>query len=141
VSSGQISKNTGKATFDGIVVQKQWAKANADFLAKFLKVIAAADEDYRKNTAKWTPDSEQIKAVAKVTGGKPEDVAAGMKLYRFPTLAEQVSPTWLGGGAKGGAAGSLAATAAFLKSQGTIQNVLPDYSVGVNPSYAQAAMK
>ena len=141
VTSGKISKDTGKATFDGIVAQKEWAKANADFMAKFLKAIAAADDDYRKNAAKWTKDSDQVKAVAKVTGAKPEDVPAGMKLYRFPTLAEQVSPTWLGGGAKSGAAASLAATAAFLKAQGTIQNVLPDYATGVNPSYAQAAAK
>ena len=141
VTSGKISKDTGKATFDGIVAQKEWAKANADFMTKFLKAIAAADEDYRKNNAKWTKDSDQVKAVAKVTGAKPEDVPAGMKLYRFPTIAEQTSPTWLGGGAKSGAAASLAATAAFLKAQGTIQNVLPDYSASVNPSYAQAAAK
>jgi taurine transport system substrate-binding protein len=141
ISSGQITKNTGKATFDGIVAQKEWAKANADFMAKFIKAIAAADDDYRKNAAKWTKDSDQVKAVAKVTGAKPEDVPAGMKLYRFPTIAEQTSPTWLGGGAKSGAAASLAATAAFLKAQGTIQNVLPDYAVGVNPSYARAAAK
>jgi taurine transport system substrate-binding protein len=141
ISSGKISKDTGKATFDGIVAQKEWAKANADFMAKFIKAIAAADEDYRKNAAKWTADSDQVKAVAKITGAKPEDVVAGMKLYRFPTLAEQVSPTWLGGGAKGGAAASLTATATFLKAQGTIQNTLSDYSTGVNPSYAQAAAK
>jgi taurine transport system substrate-binding protein len=141
ISSGKISKDTGKATFDGVVAQKDWAKANADFMAKFIKAIAAADDDYRKNSAKWTPESDMVKAVAKITGAKPEDVPPGMSLYRFPTLAEQTSPTWLGGGAKGGAAGSLAATAQFLKSQGTIQNVLPDYSVGVNPSYAQAAAK
>jgi taurine transport system substrate-binding protein len=139
ITSGDITRQTGKATFDGVVVNREWAKANADFVTKFVQVLAAADDNYRKNKDKWTKDSPMIQAVAKVTGAKAEDVPAGMALYRFVPAAEQASNTWLGGGKAGGAAQSLAATAAFLKAQGTIQNVLPDYSVGVNPAFAQRA--
>jgi taurine transport system substrate-binding protein len=141
ISSGQISRDTGKATFDGVIANREWAKSNPDFLVKFLRVLAAADEDYRKNTAKWSAGSPMVAAVAQITGAKPEDVPAGMALYRFPTLAEQTSRTWLGGGKDGGAAKSLSATAAFLRSQGTIASTLPDYSVGVNPRYAELAAK
>jgi taurine transport system substrate-binding protein len=140
-SSGKISKETGKATFDGVVAQRDWAKANQDFVVKFIKAVAAADEDYRKNRSKWVVGSPMVKAVADITGAKAEDVPAGMALYQFPSIAEQVSKTWLGGGKGGGAAQSLAATAAFLKSQGTINNTLADYSVGVNPRYAELAGK
>lgn len=140
-SSGKISKETGKATFDGVVAQRDWAKANQDFVVKFIKAVAAADDDYRKNKGKWVVGSPMVKAVADITGAKAEDVPAGMALYQFPTIAEQVSKTWLGGGKNGGAAQSLAATANFLKSQGTINNTLPDYSVGVNPRYAELAGK
>jgi len=140
-SSGRISKDTGKATFDGIVAQRDWAKANQDFVVKFLKAVAEADEDYRKNAAKWAVGTPQVNAVANVTGAKPEEVPAGMKLYRFPTIAEQTSKAWLGGGKDSGAAKSLAATADFLKSQGTISATLPDYSVGVNARYAEMAGK
>ena len=139
ISSGQISKETGKTTFDGIVVNKDWAKDNADFLVKVTKILAKADEDYRANKVKWTADSAQVKSVAKITGAKPEDVPAAIALYRFPTLKEQASKSWLGGGKDGGAAQSLQATANFLKLQGTIASVLADYSVGVNPIYAQKA--
>ena len=139
ISSGQISKETGKTTFDGIVVNKEWAKDNVDFLVKVTKILARSDEDYRANKAKWTPDSPQVKSVAKITGAKPEDVPAAIALYRFPTLKEQTTNTWLGGGKDGGAAKSLLATANFLKSQGTIANALGDYSTGVNPIYAQKA--
>ena len=139
ISSGQISKETGKTTFDGIVVNKEWAKDNADFLVKVTKILAKADDDYRVNKVKWTADSTQVKSVAKITGAKPEDVPAAIALYKFPTLKEQASKTWLGGGKDGGAAQSLQATANFLKSQGTIASVLGDYSVGVNPIYAQKA--
>lgn len=140
-SSGKISQETGKATFDGVVANRDWAKTNGDFLVKFVKVLASADDNYRKNTAKWSATSPMVKAVAEITGAKVEDVPAGMALYRFPTITEQISKTWLGGGKESGAAKSLAATAAFLRAQGTISATLPDYSVGVNPSYAEKAAK
>src|SRR5512132_3635303 len=63
-SSGKISAETGKATFDGYVVNKDWAKANRDFMVKFVKIMAASDDNYRANKAKWTPDSPEVKAVA-----------------------------------------------------------------------------
>ena len=84
ITSGQISAETGKATFDGYVANKDWAKANRDFMVKFVKVMAASDDNYRKNAAKWTKDSAEAKAVAKWSGAKPEDVPAGMALYKFP---------------------------------------------------------
>jgi taurine transport system substrate-binding protein len=59
-----------------------------------------------------------------------------MSLYSFPTMAEQVSPTWLGGGA----AKAMAGTAAFLKEQGRVQEVKSDYSAFVTSTYVQKAM-
>jgi taurine transport system substrate-binding protein len=141
ITSGEIARQTGKATFDGVLANTGWAKTNGDFITKFIKVMAAADADYRANTAKWSADSPQVKAIAEISGAKAEDVPAGLALYGFPSLQEQAGKTWLGGGREGGAARSLAETSAFLKSQGTIQQVLPDYSVGVNASYVEAAAK
>jgi taurine transport system substrate-binding protein len=136
ISSGEISQQTGKATFDGIIVNKSWAAANADFMRNFLGVIARADASYMANQAQWQVGSSMVKAVADVTGAVEADVPKAMALYRFVPPSEQVSVKWLGGGTQGGAAASLAATAAFLQSQGSIAKVLPDYSVGINPSYA-----
>src|SRR5512134_23249 len=65
LTSGKISADTGKATFDGYVVNRDWAKANKDFMVKFVKVLAAADENYRSNKAKWNKDSADVKGVAK----------------------------------------------------------------------------
>src|SRR5690349_24572538 len=140
ITSGKPSADTGKATFDGYVVNKDWAKQNKDFMVKFVKVLAAADEDYRANKDKWTKDSAEIKAVAKWSGAKPEDVPAGMALYRFPTLAEQ-NTKWLGGGKDSLAAKALAATAQFQLSQKQIEKTLPDYSAAVTDEYVKAAMK
>jgi len=140
LTSGQISQQTGKATFDGYVVNKDWAKANKDFMVKFVKVLAAADDNYRKNKAKFNKDSNEVKAIAKWSGAKAEDVPNSIGLYAFPTAQEQASK-WLGGGANSIAAKALAATTDFQLSQKQIEKKLPDYAVAVNPSYVQEAMK
>ncbi|OJA70881.1 taurine ABC transporter substrate-binding protein [Burkholderia ubonensis] len=140
-TSGRVAKESGKATFDGFVVSRKFARANPEFVERFVKVLAAADADYRAHAAAWKVGSPQVAAVAKVSGANVADVPASLALYAFPTPAEQASPTWLGGGAQSGAAKSLAATAAFLKSQGTIQTVLADYSVGVDPQFVQKAAR
>jgi taurine transport system substrate-binding protein len=140
LTSGKVSADTGKATFDGYIVNKDWAKQNHDFLVKFVKVLAAADERYRANKAKWTAESPEAKAVAKWSGAKPENVPEAMGLYRFPTLAEQNSK-WLGGGKNSLAAKALAATAQFQLSQKQIEKTLPDYSTVVTDQYVKDAMK
>ncbi|AMR81575.1 taurine ABC transporter substrate-binding protein [Cupriavidus nantongensis] len=136
-TSGQIAADTGKATFDGMIANKKFARENPEFMVKLVRVLAAADENYRKNKASWTADSPMVKAVAKVSGAKPETVPASMALYSFPTLQEQVSERWLGGGA----ARALQSAAQFLKEQGTIQTVLPDYGPGVNAEWAKRALR
>src|ERR1700712_5625909 len=121
-TSGSIGKK-GYATFDGFVVSSEWAPKTEPFMIAFVKLLAKADAEYRANVAKWTADSPQVKAVAKWTKADPKDVPAAMQLYRFPTLEEQASATWLGGGA----AKAMSNTAAFLKEQGRIQEAKPDY--------------
>jgi len=140
LTSGKLSAETGKATFDGYIVNQDWAKQNHDFMVKFVKILAASDEKYRANKAKWTGASPEVKAVAKWSGAKADDVPAGMALYHFPTLAEQ-NTQWLGGGKDSIAAKALDATAKFEMSQKQIEKTLPDYSVAVTNQYVQDAMK
>ncbi|MBE7521073.1 MAG: taurine ABC transporter substrate-binding protein [Burkholderiales bacterium] len=140
LTSGKISADTGKATFDGFVVNKDWAKDHKDFLVKFVKILAASDDRYQKNKAKWTAGSDEVKAVSKWSGEKPENVPEAIGLYQFPTAQEQASK-WLGGGKNSIAAKALAATAEFQHSQKQIEKTLPDYSVVVNPAYVQDALK
>jgi taurine transport system substrate-binding protein len=141
LTSGKLSAETGKATFDGYVVNKNWAKNNRDFVVRFVKILAASDEKYRANKPGWTKDSAEIKAVAKWSGAKPEDVPDAMALYGFPSLADQASPAWLGGGANGAASKALAQQANFLKEQGRLQSVAPDFSKSVTTEWVTRAMK
>ena len=140
ITSGDLSK-LGKPTFDGIAVDRQWGEAHKDFMAKLVKAIADADDQYRKNTAQWNATSPQAAAIAKMIGGSPADVPESLSLYAFPTLQEQASSQWLGGGSAGRATFALKDTANFLKDQKQISAVLPDYSKFVTPAYAEAAMK
>jgi len=138
-TSGKIARQTGLATFDGFVVNRDWAKANPQFMTAFVKILARGDADYRAHPDQWAGDTAKGKAVAAVSGGEPKDVASSLALYQFPSPQQQASNAWLGGGEAGGAAKSLLATANFLKEQKTLQSTLPDYSVGVTDQYVKAA--
>ena len=134
-TSGSIGKK-GHPTFDGLVVNSKWASENEAFMVALVKAVAKADDEYRKNTAKWTADSAQIKAIAKWTKADAVGVPPSMALYKFPDMNEQVSAAWLGGGA----AKAMTNTAAFLKEQGRIQEVKPNYSNFVTDVYVKKAM-
>jgi taurine transport system substrate-binding protein len=139
ITSGTLS-TWGKATFDGMLVQKKWAAKNPDFMVNFIKTIAAADEAYRSDTKAWTPDSPMVKKIIELIGGDPNDVPGVLALYGFPTLEEQASSRWLGGGKNGGAARALYFTSEFLKKEKKIEKMLPDYSAVVNPKWVEMAL-
>jgi taurine transport system substrate-binding protein len=139
-TSGDVCKQ-GACTFDGLIVTRKFATENPAFMVALVKALAKADADYRANPKAWAADKDKVAAVAKWSGGKPEDVADAMALYGFPSLKEQDSPAWLGGGANGAAAKALAQQANFLKEQGRLQSVLPDYSKAVTTRWVQEAAK
>jgi taurine transport system substrate-binding protein len=140
LSSADVAKE-GAPTFDAIIVNRAWAEKNKDFVVALLKAIDGADADYRANVAKYTPDSDPVKAIAKVVGATPADVPATLAEYAFPTAADQATPDWLGGGKDGKVAKALANTATFLKAQGRITDVPDDFSKFVDSEFAAAAAK
>jgi taurine transport system substrate-binding protein len=140
MTSGEICKQ-GACTFDGLVVTRKFSKENPDFMVALVKALAKSDADYRGNAKAWTGDAAKVAAVAKWSGGKPEDVADAMALYGFPSLQDQASPAWLGGGANGAAAKALTQQANFLKEQGRLQTVVADYSKFVSTEWVTRAMK
>jgi taurine transport system substrate-binding protein len=140
LTAGDICKK-GACTFDGLIVTQKFAKENPRFMVALVKALAKADADYRANPKAWTADPARVAAVAKWSGGKPEEVADAMALYGFPSLAEQASPAWLGGGANGAATKALAQQANYLKDQGRLAAVTPDFSKGVTAVWVTEAMK
>ena len=140
ITSGDLAKK-GKPTFDGIAVDRKWGEGHKDFMAKLVKAIADADQRYRANRQGWTASSPQAAAIVKMIGGDASEVPDALSLYEFPTLAQQASDTWLGGGKASRAVFALKDTASFLKSQQQINAVLPDYSPFVTADYVKAAQQ
>jgi taurine transport system substrate-binding protein len=126
----------GFPTFDGLVVNAKWAAENEGFMVALVRALAKADAEYKANKAKWTADSPQVKAIAKWTKADPKDVPPSMALYGFPTMEEQIGARWLGGGA----VKALSDTAAFLKEQGRVQELKPNYGAFVTTEYVKKAM-
>jgi len=139
ITSGQLS-NWGKATFDGLVADRRWAAGHPDFMCSLVKALAEADAAYRDNEEAWTADSDEVLAIVGLIGGDPADVPGVLDLYDFPTLEQQASPRWLGGGASGGAARALKFTSEFLKSERKIPRVLEDYGRAVNPAWVEMTL-
>ena len=65
-----------------------------------------------------------------------KDVPATLALYTFPTAEEQLGPKWLGGGAQK----AMKDTATFLKEQGRITEVKPNYGDFVTTEYIKKAL-
>ena len=84
----------------------------------------------------WSVSSPEAGKIAKLTGAKLEEVPELLKGYVFPTLDEQASDKLLGGGT----VKAIAAASAFLREQGKIDAVLPDYSKYVTSKYASEAL-
>jgi taurine transport system substrate-binding protein len=140
ITSDQL-RRWGKTTFDGMVVDRTFAKTHVEFMATFVRVLSRATAAYRENPSAWTPDSDGVRAIVEIVGGKPEDVPIMLALYVFPSLKEQASCLWLGCGVEGGAALALQRTARFLKDQQRIPALQSDYSKFVTSAYVEAALK
>lgn len=124
----------GYPTFDGWVVNAEFAAANADKMAAFAKVMDDANKAYLANPDAWTADSAEVKTIAEVTGADPAQVPDILKGFTFIPLADQLGDAWLGG-----AVANMKTTADFLVKAGRIDTAIDDYSAYVNTSIAEAA--
>lgn len=125
----------GYPTFDGWVVNPEFAKEHKDGMVAFIRVINEANMAYLKDPSAWTADSAPVKTIAAYTGADPAQVPDILSGYTFLPLAEQVGPKWLGGDM----ADAMKVTAEFLKAAGRIDAVADDYAPFVNADFAKAA--
>lgn len=124
----------GFPTFDGWVVNTEFAAANADAMVAFTKTMNDANMAYLADPAAWTADSAQVKTIAEVTGAAADQVPNILKGFTFIPLADQMAPSWLGG-----AAANMKTTADFLVKAGRIDAAIEDYAPFVNTAIVTAA--
>ena len=140
VDSGQLAR-WGKAILNVLVVRRDWANNNRDFMGKFVRAIAEMDAAYREDPGSWSGDSENAKCLERAAGADPDQVPQILSTFLFPSLSEQATPDWLGGSSGGRVATWLKLNAEFLKAQNKISTVLPDYGVGVTDAWVQTALE
>lgn len=124
----------GFPTFDGWVVNSEFADANKDALIAFAKTLDAVNKEYLADPAAWNADSAQVKAIAEMTGADPAQVPGILKGFTFIPLADQLGETWMGG-----AAANMKTTADFLVKAGRIDAAIDDYAAFVTTEIVDAA--
>ena len=124
----------GFPTFDGWVVNTEFAAAHPDQMVAFAKTFNAENLAYLADPAAWTADSAPVMTIAAATGAAADQVPGILKGFTFIPLADQLSPAWMGG-----AAANMKTTADFLVTAGRIDAAIDDYSGFVNTSIAEAA--
>ena len=130
----------GAVTFGALVATADLVKEHSDFVQKFVKIVDKYYKDQHDNPQNWTADSENVKALAKFTGAKPDDIAARIKVSVYVPASEQASAQWLGGGEGSKLAAVLKDTAVFLKEQQKINAVLDSYAAFLDPRFVQATL-
>jgi len=130
--TGAEKEKLGIQVFDATTVSTQWAKENAELLTKFLKVTADMNAKFAAGGS-----GEMLPIIAKTAGMKEKATAETMAGFSFPTIKEQLSAKWLGGGTQK----FLKEVGDFFVKQGTIPKARDSYDSAVDASYLTAASK
>ncbi|MGR3519445.1 MAG: taurine ABC transporter substrate-binding protein [Roseovarius sp.] len=122
--TGQEKEDLGILVFDVTSGPADFIAENPDVVAKFLAVTAEAN-------AMWADPANRDKmlpVIAKDSGMDVEATAATIDTFVFPTVEEQLSEKWLGGGAQDFMKG----VADVFVEAGSIDAALDTYEDNVN---------
>ena len=121
----------GAPTFEVWVVRKDFAEKHPEVVAKFAKITLDSFADYAANKSSWTVDSAPVQKIARLTGANAADIPELLEGSTFPDAQAQRTDALL----NGGTAKAIGETAKFLKEQGKVETVLPDYSAYVTGKF------
>lgn len=128
ITSGELAQK-GAPTFDAWIVRKDFAEKHPDVVKAFAKVTLDAYADYRKDPKAWLADKGNVDKLVKLSGAKASDIPVLLEGNVYPLAADQANalgaPTTQ----------ALTDTANFLKQQGKVEAVLPDYSPYVSAKF------
>ena len=129
--TGAEKEELGILVFDVTSAPAEFVAENSDLVAKFLAVTAEANEMWNSgaNTAEMLP------VIAKDAGMDEDATTATMATFVFPSVEEQLTEKWLGGG---GQAFMKGVADVFLKA-GSIDAARDSYDGAVNTAPLAAA--
>ena len=129
--TGAEKEALGILVFDVTSAPAGWVAENADIAAKFLAVTAEAN-------AMWADPAnhaEMLPVIAKDAGMDADATMATISTFVFPTVPDQLTGKWLGGGAQEFMKG---VADVFVKA-GSIDAALDSYENAVNIAPLQSA--
>ncbi|KJK09481.1 MULTISPECIES: taurine ABC transporter substrate-binding protein [Pseudomonas] len=128
ITSGELAEK-GAPTFDAWIVRKDFAVKHPEIVKAFAKVTLDAYADYRKDPQAWLANQSNVDKLVKLSGAKASDIPGLLQGNVFPLAADQVAalgaPTTQ----------AITDTATFLKEQGKVEAVLPDYAPYVSAKF------
>jgi len=130
ITSGELAK-VGAPTFDAWIVRKDFATKHPEIVKAFAKVTLDAYADYRKDPKAWLANQSNVDKLVKLSGAKAADIPLLLQGNVYPLAADQV--TALGAPTTQ----AITNTATFLKEQGKVDAVLPDYAPYVSAKFVQ----
>lgn len=122
--TGAEKEELGILVFDVTSGPSNYIAENSDTVAAFLKVTADAN-------AMWADEANHAKmlpVIAKDAGMSEDDTASTLSTFVFPTVADQMSAKWLGGGAQEFMKG----VADVFVTAGSIDGAKASYAENVN---------
>ncbi len=122
--TGAEKEELGILVFDVTTAPAEFVAENPDLVASFLKVTADANAMWNSgdNTDKMLP------VIAKDAGMSEDDTKATIATFVFPSVEEQLSGKWLGGGAQEFMLG----VANVFKEAGSVPAIRDSYAGAVN---------
>jgi taurine transport system substrate-binding protein len=132
--TGAEKEELGILVFDVTSAPAAFVAENPDVVAKFLEVTAKANADWNGGTM----TDEMLPVIAQDAGMEVEATRETMATFVFPSVEDQLSAKWLGGGAQEFMKG----VASVFVDSGSIPSALDSYdgNVNVGPLTAAAAM-
>lgn len=128
--TGAEKEALGILVFDVTSAPASYIAENEKMLATFLSVTAAANAKWNANQ-----DEELLEVIAKESGMDLEGAKSAISTMTFPSIDEQLSEKWLGGGAQTFMKG----VADVFVEAGSIDTALKSYENAVNSAPLEAA--
>ncbi|MFC6686369.1 taurine ABC transporter substrate-binding protein [Jhaorihella thermophila] len=131
--TGAEKEEVGILVFDVTSSPASFVAENGDLVAKFVKVTADANAMWKSGEHK----DEMLPVIAKDAGMDIADTEATMATFKFPSIEEQLSPKWFGGGAQEFMKG----VAEVFVQAGSIDKAKDSYEENVNTGPLEAASR
>ncbi len=122
--TGAEKEELGILVFDVTSAPAEFVAENPDLVSAFLKVTADANAMWNSGGS----TDEMLPVIAKDAGMSEDDTKATMATFVFPSVEDQLSGKWLGGGAQEFMLG----VANVFKDAGSVPSIRDSYAEAVN---------